>query len=94
MKSRLLLSAILAFAVVGMSAESRASDHHWKARHASHARHFYRQYYSGGVWIGGYRNFYQRSPATYSDTYGYPGFYNLQTFWERVQTQRNYPVQY
>jgi hypothetical protein len=36
----------------------------------------------------------ERDPFKNESTYNYPGHYNNQTFWERVQTQRNFPVQY
>ncbi len=36
-----------------------------------------------------------RPPAfPFTSAYNYPGHYNNNTFWERVQTQRQYPVQY
>jgi hypothetical protein len=36
----------------------------------------------------------ERYPFKNQSIYNYPGHLNNQTFWERVQTQRNYPVQY
>jgi hypothetical protein len=46
--------------------------------------------------IGGYEFAWQdRSfPFINGAGYNYPGFYNNQTFSERVQKQANYPVQY
>jgi hypothetical protein len=46
--------------------------------------------------IGGHR--YGEVPERHEflngSAYNYPGYYNNQSFWERVQTQRNFPVQY
>ncbi len=35
-----------------------------------------------------------RYPFVNGSAYNYPGYLNNQFFWERVVTQRNYPVQY
>ncbi len=103
MKFQLVTSAILAFALTGISVECRANEstsvHSRHAHHHIYSHHrnyhsFYSYGYVNGRRVGGYRYWYNPSPATWPDTYGYPGFYNLQTFWERVETQRNYPVQY
>jgi len=93
MRSRLLIGAIAAAVVFGLSAGSRADEHpegyRAKSHHATRYRHrFY------GRHAGGYRYWYQNTPFTLSDSYNYPGHYNNQSLWERVQTQRNYPVQY
>ncbi len=96
--SRILFSAILAFAAFGTSVESFAGDapgYHKRAhRHYSRAPHEYGLYvYSpfGGELFG-----WHRRPFNFLGTAGnnYPGFYNNHTFWERVETQANYPVQY
>ncbi len=100
MGSRLLLSAIVALATFGLSSGSRAAEfpagHRASAQH--NARHHHRFYNRqvGGYYgsIGGYRYGYENTPRVFSDAENYPGYYNNQTFWERVQTQRNYPVQY
>lgn len=107
MGSRLFLSAaalLVAFALpVESRAESNSTRHHVRAHHGVRHHHGYFRY--GPPVIGGYRNFYgpgywgetlydQLPPSAWSDTKCAPGFYNCQSFWERVETQRNYPVQY
>ncbi len=92
MGSRLLFSAIAALAVLGLSAEVRADDGGYRPKHHRSARHCCRYYF--GRPIGGYLFGHQHTPWTFTDADNYPGYYNNQTFWERVQTQRNYPVQY
>jgi hypothetical protein len=93
MGSRLLIVAIAALAAFGFSMESRADGGTEGYRAKSHhgARHHQRFY---GRQVGGYRYWYQNEPFKFSDSNNYPGHYNNQTFWERVQTQRNYPVNY
>ncbi|MFY9640823.1 MAG: hypothetical protein WCD20_19995 [Rhodomicrobium sp.] len=94
----IMASVLVAFA---LPVESRAdSDIHFRTHHGVHHHYCCPR-------IGGYRNFtivgpnywapslYDTlPPSAWSDTRCYPGFYNCQTFWERVNTQRNYPVQY
>ncbi len=94
MRFRLLICAIAALAAFGFSAESRADDASAGYRAKSHhvTRHRHRLY--GGRPVGGYRYWYQNEPFKFSDSNNYPGHYDNQSFWERVQTQRNYPVQY
>jgi hypothetical protein len=99
MSSRILLSAILVFAVLGSSAESRAdkyrSGYHPKARYYhSRTPHRYRRTYTFREGVGGHLYGDQLTPFSFSSGYNYPGFYNNQSFWERVQTQAGYPVQY
>ena len=91
MGSRLLISAIAVLAVFGFSVESRADEGRSGYRARSHVTRHHRLY---GRQVGGYRYWYQHTPFTFSDANNYPGHYNNQTFWERVQTQRNYPIQY
>jgi hypothetical protein len=100
MVSRILLSAVLALAAVGSSVECRAEGtspgYRSKARqHYSRAPRRFRRSYAqrGGV---GWQLFgYQLQPFTFNTgSYNFPGNYNNHTFWERVQTQGNYPVQY
>jgi hypothetical protein len=93
MGSRLLISAIAALATFGFSvashAEEGAAGYRAKSHHVTHHRHrFY------GRQVGGHRYWFQHEPFALSDSNNYPGHYGNQTFWERVQTQRNYPVQY
>jgi hypothetical protein len=61
-------------------------------------RHRFRMEYGGGYFgsIGGhyYGVIPERNPFPNESTYNYPGHLNNQSFWERVRTQRNYPVQY
>jgi hypothetical protein len=93
MSSRLLIGAIAAFAAFAIAMESRADagQEGYRAKPHHSARHRHRFY---GRQVGGYRYWYQNTPFSFSDSNNYPGHYNNQTFWERVQTQRNYPVQY
>jgi hypothetical protein len=99
--SKLVLSAVLALAAFAMSTESFARDY----GRGYHHRKVHRLY-SHGPCVGGHRcnpdwpqwGFMYgpyRVPFSYNAlSYNYPGFYNNHTFWERVQTQANYPVQY
>ena len=86
------LLAITAFAPESGAAESRKGNRHRVLKHHSQRLYF------GGYYgqIGGY--LYGPLPEhgefRNESAYNYPGHYNNQTFWERVQTQRNYPVQY
>ena len=94
MGSRLLLTAIIALAAFGTAVESRAdgapAGYRAKA-HRSTARHHHR-YYSRPV--GGHLYGEQHESFPYNDANNYPGHYNNQSLWERVETQRNYPVGY
>jgi hypothetical protein len=85
------LLAIAAFAEVSSAAEIRKGYRHRFSYGGDYAR--------GGYFgqIGGYRYggaIPDRFEFLNGSAYNYPGYYNNQTFWERVQTQRNYPVQY
>jgi hypothetical protein len=93
MSSRLLIGAIAALTAFGFSMESRAdaAPEGYRAKSHQAARHRHRFY---GRQVGGYRYWYQNKPFSFSDSNNYPGHYDNQSFWERVQTQRNYPVQY
>ncbi len=94
MGSRLLLSAAALVAAFAFPAASHADDagaahskmHHHGARHHHH-------YYCCQP-VGGHRFWYQNSPWLFNDQESAPGHYNNQTFWERVETQRNYPIGY
>jgi hypothetical protein len=97
--SKLLFSAVLAIAAFATSVESFAADY----RHGRHAYSGYgrsHEFYLDGYGhsrrhVGGHRFGHQHNPAIFGNKgYNYPGYYNNQTFWERVQTQANYPVQY
>ena len=105
--SRLLLSAALGLAVLGVSVQSDAAQYGYRHRKAHHhyyapAPHSYGFYSFGYPWdyyhrpVGGHSYYWQHRawPFINGAAYNYPGFYNNQTFWERVQTQANYPVQY
>jgi hypothetical protein len=102
MGSRILFSAILALGVLGISVESQAADGYRSGYHSrGHYRHSraplrYRRSYAFSSQIGGHLFGDQHSPFPFASSAGenYPGFYNNQSFWERVQTQPNYPVQY
>jgi hypothetical protein len=88
------LLAVAAFTLQSSAAEMRKGN-----RSRAPVRFLYGGYGSyGGYYgqIGGHR--YGPVPERYEfqngSAYSYPGHYNNQTFWERVQTQRNFPVQY
>jgi hypothetical protein len=87
-----VLLAIAAFALESSAAEMRKGNRH-KAMHRPPVRLFYGGYYGQ---IGGhsYGPVPERNEFLKGSTYNYPGYYNNQFFWERVQTQRNFPVQY
>ena len=93
-----VLLAISAVALESSAAEVRKGYRN-RASHRPPVRFLYGGYRSyGGYYgqIGGHR--YSPVPERYEfqneSAYNYPGHYNNQTFWERVQTQRNFPVQY
>jgi hypothetical protein len=104
--SRILLSAALALAVLGTTVQAQAAEYGYHPRRA-HQRYAqaprtygffsfgYPEYYVRGP-VGGHSYYWQHRawPFVNGAAYNYPGFYNNQTFWERVQTQANYPVQY
>lgn len=105
--SRFLLSAALALAVIGASAAAEAADgarHHRRApRQYAQAPYSYEFFSFGGPSehyvhrpVGGHSYYWQHRawPFVEGSAYNYPGHYNNQTFWERVQTQANFPVQY
>ena len=98
--SRILLSAILAFAAFAVTADAQAQN---GRRYHSRSQQLYLNgspywgYYRGNGWWWGQGWFsspHYRAPWYNSAGYNYPGFYNNHSFWERVQTQANYPVQY
>jgi hypothetical protein len=104
MRFRLVLSiaaallATAAFALESGAAEMRKGYRN-RAVHRPPVRFLsggYRGY--GGYYgqIGGYSYgpVPERNEFLKGSTYNYPGYYNNQFFWERVQTQRNFPVQY
>ena len=106
--SRILLSAALALAVLGTTGASQAAEngyHHRRAHHHSYApaQHSYEffsfgypsEYYAHRP-VGGHSYYWQHRawPFVNGAAYNYPGYYNNQSFWERVQTQANYPIQY
>ena len=106
--SRILLSAALTVAVLGATAESQAAEngyHHRRVHHHAYApAPYYYGFFSFGSPseyyahrpVGGYSYYWQHRswPFVNGASYNYPGYYNNQTFWERVETQANYPVQY
>ncbi len=104
---RILLSAFLGLAALAGSVPSSAAEygrgyhHRYAHRHYSHEPRYYGFYSSGYPdghvpHIGGHEYYWQHRsfPFINGAAYNYPGFYNNQTFWERVQTQANFPVQY
>ena len=106
--SRILLSAALALAVLGTTvAEPRRPNMATTTgepiiAYAPAPRSYeffsfgYPSEYYGHRPVGGHSYYWQHRawPFVNGAAYNYPGFYNNQTFWERVQTQANYPVQY
>ncbi len=99
MNFRVLLSSVLAVAVLGLSAEGQAAEYGSGYRpkvryHHSRAPYRYRRSYAYRDGIGGQLFGYQHTPFSYSTGNNYPGYQNNQSFWERVQTQGQYPVQY
>jgi len=92
MGSRLLFSAAALLVAFAFPVESRADGAPAVHSRSHHAVRHYHRYWSGPV--GGYRFWYQNNSFPYNDQNDYPGHYNNQTFWERVETQRNYPVGY
>jgi hypothetical protein len=90
MGSRLLLSAaavLLAFALPAASRAESASGVHAKKHHYTH-------HYCIEGKPGGHRYWYQSESYPYNPQNSAPGHYNNGTFWDRVQSQRNYPVGY
>jgi len=104
--SRIILSAALALAVLG-SMQAEAADYGYRHRRAQQyydtaprsygffSYGYPSEYYTRRP-VGGHSYYWQHRawPFVNGAAYNYPGFYNNQTFWERVQTQANYPVQY
>jgi hypothetical protein len=100
---RFAFSAFLALAAFGTSVECRAQDYpgyhrkvHRLYSHAPrHRGHIYSQSEpSGWVWGGLFGSRTLPFPWYDSGLNNYPGYYNNHSFWERVQTQGNYPIQY
>jgi hypothetical protein len=91
-RSAAVLLAMAALALEGRAAEVSEGNRNRAARRAP-VRLFYGGYYGQ---IGGYRYgpVPERNEFLNGSAYNYPGYYNNQSFWERVQTQRNFPVQY
>ena len=104
---RHILSAALALAVLGAAADAQAADgtryrraHHRQAYAAAPNSYEFYSFGSSGYYgrrpVGGHAYYWQHRswPFVEGAAYNYPGYYNNQSFWERVQTQANYPVQY
>ncbi len=96
---KFLFCAILAFVAFAIPFESFAKDN----GHGYHHRKAHRLYLDRSC-VGGHRcnpdwpdwGFIfgpYREPFS-SSLYNYPGYTNNHSFWERVETQGNYPVQY
>ena len=94
MRFRLLVVAVAVLAAFGFAAGSRAADGPagYRAKRHHHAGRYHRRAWRG--YVGGHRYGDQHTPFTFNDANNYPGHYNNQHFWERVETQRNYPVGY
>jgi hypothetical protein len=91
MGSRLLLGAAAILAAFAFPAASQAAD-----AGAAHAKkhHGYNHHRYCCDHVGGHRYWYQNKSFPFNDQNSAPGHYNNQDFWERVQTQRNYPLGY
>jgi len=93
MSFRVLLIAALAlsaFEAAPSQAESSYRGVHARRHHAHAARRITRIY---GEEVGGHRYGYEPDPYIYMNRgYNAPGFTNNQTFWERVETQPDYPI--
>jgi hypothetical protein len=90
-------AAAVLLAIAALTLESSAAE----MRKGIRNRFMHRapvQLYYGGYYgrLGGhlYGPLPERNEFLKGSTYNYPGYYNNQFFWERVQTQRNFPVQY
>lgn len=98
MGSRLILGVIAVLAaMMALVLESSAAEIRKDRRVRATPRPTVRMYYGGYYGqIGGhsYGPVPERFEFLNGSTYNYPGYYNNQFFWERVQTQRNFPVQY
>jgi len=92
MSSRLHLSIAALLAAFAFPAVSQAADTGDAPVKRHHAHHHYLRYGEQGV--GGHRYWYQNTPFTFNDQNSAPGYYNNQTFQERVESQRNYPIGY
>ena len=91
MGSRLLLGAAAVLAAFAFPAASQAGDDgvaHAKKHHGYHHQRYCCEH------VGGHRYWYQNKSFPYNDQNSAPGYYNNQYFWERVETQRNYPIGY
>ncbi len=91
MGSRLLLGAAAVLAAFAFPAASQAADAgevHAKKHHGLHHHRYCCQH------VGGHRFWYQNKSFPFNDQNSAPGHYNNQNFWERVETQRNYPIGY
>jgi hypothetical protein len=94
---RIVFGSIVAFsAMAALTLECSAAEvgEGYRARAQSRPHSFYYGGYFGQIGGHSYGVVPDRFFFLNESTYNYPGHYNNQTFWERVQTQRNYPVQY
>jgi hypothetical protein len=100
MGSRLLFRAIaILLLLTGLALESGAAETTKSSRHRILLRHPPVRM-CGGYYgrIGGHRcgeasrSYVHQFPN--DSAYNYPGYLNNQYFWERVETQANYPIRY
>jgi hypothetical protein len=89
MGSRLLLGAAMMLAAFAFPVASQAAD-----AHGAHAKKHHGAQHHRYNHVGGHRYWYQNESFPFNPQNNAPGHYNNQTFWERVETQRNYPVGY
>jgi hypothetical protein len=106
--SRILLSAAAALAALGASVRSQAAEYGYHHRRAHHHHYSSVPHHYGFFSFGDPDEHYSHRPVGGDEFawqhesfpfingagYNYPGYYNNQTFWDRVQMGANYPVQY
>jgi hypothetical protein len=98
MSIRFLFGVVLALVAVGMMSESQAADTsgpgygpRYRQSYVPRRSRSYVYRQERGWTIFGYTF---QPFVNHGEAYNFPGHYNNQTFWERVQSQPNYPVQY
>jgi hypothetical protein len=87
-------TAALAFTACG-AVESRADQYSagYRAKRHAHISHPTRWYHRLPFGVGGYLFGNQHTPYIYhTGGYSYSPTLNNQTFWERVETQSQYPI--
>ena len=88
------VGAAVALALACASVSSHAADYYQSKRSRYGRSYRLHREESFPFHIGGHLFGWQHDQRPFTSAENYPGWYNNQTFWERVETQRNYPVQY